>query len=82
MHLYSYIRITPVHRRRLKMTLSLNKINGKVIKRETRASADDEEQAWPEEEEAMINIKEGKVETEVQTSDDLIAELKDLENEP
>jgi hypothetical protein len=63
------------------MTLSLNKINGKVIKRETRASADDE-QAWPEEEEAMINIKEGKVETEIQSADDLIAELKELENEP
>jgi hypothetical protein len=59
------------------MTLSLNKVNGKVIK---RASADDE-QAWPEEEEAMISIREGRVETEVQSSDDLIAELKDLENE-
>lgn len=66
------------------MTLELNKtknkVKGKVIKK-ARASADDE-QAWPEEEEAMINIREGRVETEVQNADDLIAELQELENEP
>jgi len=66
------------------MTLELNrtknKVKGKVIKK-TRASADDE-QAWPEEEEAMLNIIEGRVETEVQNADDLIAELQELENEP
>jgi hypothetical protein len=66
------------------MVLELNKVKskvkGKVIKK-TRASADDE-QAWPEEEEAMINIREGKIETEVQNADDLIAELQELENEP
>ena len=65
------------------MTLELNKtknkVKGKVIKK-ARASADDE-QAWPEEEEAMINIREGRVETEVQNADDLIAELQELENE-
>ena len=67
------------------MALELNKVKGKVkgkvIKKKTRASADDE-QAWPEEEEAMINIREGRVETEVQNADDLIAELQELENEP
>jgi hypothetical protein len=30
----------------------------------------------------MINIREGKIETEVQNADDLIAELQELENEP
>lgn len=62
------------------MTLeSLNKKSGRIIK--TKAPADDE-QAWPEEIEAMINIREGRVETEIQNADDLIAELKELENEP
>lgn len=47
----------------------------------TTAPADDE-QVWIEEEEAMIDIREGRVETEVQGADELIAELQELENEP
>lgn len=47
----------------------------------TKASADDEE-AWSEEIEAIKNIKEGKTEMELQSADEFIAELEELEDEP
>jgi hypothetical protein len=47
----------------------------------TKAKADEEE-AWEVEIEAVKNIKAGKVEMVTQSSKELLAELKDLENEP
>lgn len=45
-----------------------------------RATADDDA-PWPEEEEAIKNIKEGIVKTETVSADKLLAELKALEDE-
>jgi len=45
-----------------------------------KASADDPD-AWPEEIEAIKNIKEGKTEMVTQTAEETISELKELEND-
>jgi hypothetical protein len=41
----------------------------------------DDEEAWPEEIEAIKNIKEGKTKMVTVSAEELIAELKELENE-
>lgn len=41
-----------------------------------------DEKAWPVEIETVKNVREGRVEMVVQSADELIAELKELENEP
>jgi hypothetical protein len=46
-----------------------------------RSSADDDN-AWPEEVEALKNIQSGRTKMTTQSSDETIAELKELENEP
>lgn len=37
---------------------------------------------WPEEEQALKDIKTGKTQMDTQKSEQLLAELKGLENEP
>ena len=46
-----------------------------------KASADNEN-AWPEEVEALKNIQSGRTRMITQSSDETLAELKELENEP
>lgn len=50
--------------------------------RVSRKAVADDEEAWPVEIEALKNIQEGAVKMEMQSADELIAELKELENEP
>jgi len=40
----------------------------------------DDQEAWPEEIEAIKNIKEGKTKMVTQTADEFIKELKELES--
>lgn len=49
--------------------------------RSTEYSKKELEEAWPVEIETLKNIQEGKVEMETVTTDELLKELKELEND-
>jgi hypothetical protein len=55
--------------------------NDKLRPGKIKAPADDDN-AWPEEVEALGKIQSGKTRMVTQSADEMIAELKEIENEP
>lgn len=69
-------------RRMKKETKPRRRIIQKVVAKNEKKLVRVTKKAWPEEERALGDIRSGKTEMVFQSPDELLAELKGLENEP